>query len=126
MQGAPDVFDVTVCPLDQGQVPFYGEKGIGIAYDSQVLTELARRLQLAYLGEENLNTEMCFLHSPEVRPEFKLSFTLRDFTDFLNGALLEQEILVGSADLQPETLSIPYPKDSDVFWNLVAAGAVIR
>ena len=124
MNGTPDVFYITIRPLSEAQVPLYGQKGMGITFDPDVLTELAGRLQLSYLSEESSNTEMCFLHSPDVRPEFRISFYLRDFADFVQGVLREQGKLVGSADLGSERLPIPYPEDPDVFWRLASAGAL--
>lgn len=126
MNGTQSVFYVDLCPAGDAQVPFYGQEGLGVAFDPGVLTELARRLQLSFLPEESLNTEMCFLHSPEVRPEFKQSFNLRDFTDFLHGVLSRRIEVNDSANLRSKTIPIPYPEDPDVFWQLVAEGAVNR
>ena len=126
MNGSPDVFYVRFWPLSSAQVPFYGREKLGIAFDADVLTELARRLQLSYLPEESLNAEMCFLHSPELRPEFKLSFNLGDFTDFLNGVLSKLTDTDGSEELRSGTLPVPYPEDSDEFWKFVGSGAVNR
>jgi hypothetical protein len=126
MNRSPDVFYIQYCALSDARVPFYYHEGLGITFDPEVVTELARRLQLSFLPEESLNTDMCFLHSPELRPEFRLSLNLRDFTDFLHGVLGEQGQLRGSVDLSSKTFSIPYPEDPDEFWSLVELGALNR
>lgn len=128
MDGAlhQDVFFVALCQPGDAHLPFYGDAGLGIAYDREVLTEIARRLQLSYLPEEIVNTETCFVHSPELRSEFKSAFNLRDFTDFLNAALQDQAHRLGPSELQAGKLRIPYPENPDVFWRLVAAGQVNR
>lgn len=122
MKWSPNVFKVSLCAMSDAQVPLYGSEVFGLTYDKAVLPELARRLQLTFLGEESHNTEMCFLHSPELRPEFKVSFNLRDFTNFLNAALLGQGQVNGTEELGCGKLHIPYPEDPDFFWKLVAKG----
>ena len=120
------LFDVAFCPLNEAKFPFYGSGELGIAYNPDVLAELSRRLQLNYQPEEDLNTDMCFLHSAGLRPEFRLSFNLRDLADFINATLQDQGCSKGAAERMSKKLTIAYPQDADIFWKLVAAGEALR
>jgi hypothetical protein len=116
------LFNIAFCPLNEAQIPFYGSDELGIAFDPDVLTELARRLQLSFLPEENVNMETCFLHSHGLRPEFRVSFNLRDFAHFIHTALQEQGCTGQDVNLISKKRTIPYPQDVEAFWELVAAG----
>jgi hypothetical protein len=120
------LFDVAFCPLNEAHIPFYGSGELGIAYDPDVLSELSRRLRLNYQAEEDPNTEMCFLHSAGLRPEFRLSFNLGDLADFINATLRDQGCSEGAAELMSKKMTIAYPQDADIFWKLVAAGEALR
>jgi predicted AAA+ superfamily ATPase len=122
-----DVFYISFCQIDEGQVPLYALEGIGIRFEPTVPLEIARRLQLSYYPDGNNQTEMCYINSPEVRSEFKVSFTLQDLSDYLNATLSSatyQEQLKNTSSAQ--TVVVPFLTDLDEFWGLVEAGSRLR
>jgi predicted AAA+ superfamily ATPase len=121
-----EVFSISVCQIDEGNVPFYA-KGMGLKFEHALPFEIARRLQLSYYPEENDQTEVCFINSPEVRSEFKVSFTLMDLSDYLNGILSSPRYQEQTKNpMAAEMVIVPYPPDIEEFWALVEAGRLLR
>jgi hypothetical protein len=122
-----DVFSISFCQVSEAQVPLYRFDGKGLKVDAAVVKEIARRLQLSYIPEAEAFMSVCYLNSPEVRSEFKISFTRLDLSDYLNGVLCSavyQERLMDA--LYPDLVFIPFAADSDEFWRLVEAGRALR
>ncbi|MBW7893227.1 MAG: hypothetical protein H3C48_19870, partial [Chitinophagaceae bacterium] len=65
-------------------------------------------------------SEVCFINSEEVRPEFKLSFAPVDVFNYVSAMVKEQERngIYNTRD----ALLIPYPKDAVEFWERVRKG----
>jgi hypothetical protein len=126
-QPQKDVFSISLCQISEAQVALYRFDGKGLKVDSAVVKEIARRLQLSYVPEAEASMGLCYLNSPEVRSEFKVSFTRLDLSDYLNGVLCSavyQERLMDA--LYPDLVLIPFAADSDEFWRLVEAGRALR
>jgi hypothetical protein len=122
-----DVFSISFCPVGEAQIPFYTSSEKGLEFNAAVPTEIARHLQLTYDLQEDASTEVCYLNSPELRSEFKVSFTRLDLSDYLNAVLssaaYDEEI---KRSLNENLVFIPYETDLDVFWKLVEAGKTLR
>lgn len=73
--------------------------------------------------DEKETGNVCFAHSPELRPEFKQSFMAIDVFD-LSYAILHSSLY--SEDLKVGELKIPIPQDVAVFWKLVQIGEELR
>jgi hypothetical protein len=120
-----DVFSVQISLINEGQVPIYTVEGSGLFYDEAVPQEISRRLKLSFYAEGDVTTEMCFLNSPEVRLEFKVSFTRLDVGDYINAVLHGPDYVGNLQDLK-KAVFIPFPVDTDVFWRMVGAGQGLR
>jgi hypothetical protein len=122
-----DTFSVTLCPIMEAEVSWYTFEGKGLKYDAAVPNEIARRIQLTYQQEGYASTEVCYVNSPELRPEFKLSFTTLDLADYLNGvlcaAVYRKQLL---APKYTGLIVIPYPPNADEFWTHVQTGMRLR
>ncbi|HEX8576220.1 MAG TPA: type ISP restriction/modification enzyme [Flavobacterium sp.] len=92
-----------------------------------ILDQIATGLGLTFIPEKNTEGKVCFVNSPELRPEFRQAFTLIDILDYIYA-------IVHSAGyrekynpfLKMNFLEVPYPTDADVFWKLVAVGTELR
>lgn len=96
------------------------------AIDSGVIKKIAIDLGLSFVPEKEKESEVCFINSEEVRPEFKLSFAPVDLSDYIL-AVLHHSHNARHKPL-PETghLTIPYPKDALSFWEWVKSGEQLR
>jgi hypothetical protein len=96
------------------------------AIDPEIIQRIAANIQLSFVPEKEKESEVCFINSEEVRPEFKLSFAPVDLSDYIL-AVLHHSHHARHTSL-PETghLTIPYPKDSLAFWEWVKSGEQLR
>jgi hypothetical protein len=122
-----DTFSVSLRPIIEAQVSLYTFEGKGLNFDAAVPNEIVRRIHLAYQQEGYASTEVCYVNSPEIRPEFKVSFTTLDLADYLNGVLcaaVYRKLL--QAPMYTGLVAIPYPGNGDEFWTLVQTGMHLR
>lgn len=94
--------------------------------DADVAKEISLRLQLTYHADGNASTEMCFVNSPDIRPEFKVSFTGMDLSDYVNAWVCDVAHLEHSQEALNDFIYIPYPTNADEFWKLVEVGKALR
>lgn len=96
------------------------------AIDPGVIQRIATDLGVSFVPEKEKESEVCFINSEEVRPEFKLSFAPVDLTDYIL-AVTHRAYNARHKPL-PETgfVVIPYPKDAVGFWDLVKLGEKLR
>ncbi|GGW35694.1 type ISP restriction/modification enzyme [Arenibacter certesii] len=88
------------------------------------IEQLGNKLGLTYLTQEETESNVCFVNSPDLRDDYKTSFSSKDILDF-SYAVLHSEPYREKylAYLENDFLQLPYPKDSGVFWRLVAIGS---
>lgn len=86
----------------------------------EVVTELSKRLRLHYLEAKDSEGNVCFIHSKEVRPEFREVFTPADVAHYLIGLLKSST----ATEIAKENfyLNFPYPPNADSFWLKVDRG----
>jgi hypothetical protein len=96
------------------------------AIDPGVIQRISTDLGVSFVPEKEKESEVCFINSEEVRPEFKLSFAPVDLTDYIL-AVTHRAYNARHKPL-PETgfVVIPYPKDAVGFWDLVKLGEKLR
>lgn len=97
------------------------------AIDPGVVKKIAGDLGLSFVPVKEKESEVCFINSEEVRPEFRLSFAPVDVADYIFGASQDPENKT-MPQKSPDTalMKIPYPKDTVSFWGLVKAGEQLR
>lgn len=77
----------------------------------EVIALIEQKTGLTYIGEAYVGGAVCFANSAEVRPEYRQSFTAEDVLHYIYCALNSQP---GAA--------IPYPENSESFWELAEKG----
>lgn len=90
------------------------------AIDPGVIQKIAADLGLSFVRVKEKESEVCFMNSEEVRPEFRLSFAPVDLYHYIR-AILQDPLYKAYIEKMPEahTLNIPYPKDAVGFWEMV-------
>ncbi|HRP55606.1 hypothetical protein [Agriterribacter sp.] len=96
------------------------------ALDPAVIQKIATQLGLSFVPEKEKESEVCFINSEEVRPEFRLSFAPVDLTDYILGALHHSYNALNKPLPETGHITVPYPKDSVVFWEWVKLGERLR
>lgn len=95
----------------------------------EIVKQIATNLGLAFTNQKEQQTEgeVCFMNSPEVRPEFRTTFAAIDILDYIY-AVLHSPIYREKYKefLKIDFLKVPYPKDPATFWKLVELGGELR
>ena len=82
----------------------------------EIISKIEQNLNLVFT--EEVNTNVCFLNSTELRPEYKQSFRLNDLLDYMYAFahssfyLKSQKIIIVS--------------DTEVFWNVAKVGSDLK
>lgn len=94
--------------------------------ESELIKTFEHNLSLTFTKEKEVLSEgeVCFMNSPEVRPEFRLSFATIDILDYLYAVLYSSSYREKYNKTGfPE---VPYPTDTSIFWELAALGSELR
>lgn len=101
------------------------EKSINL--DKITINEITHILGLTYIPE-NKNGNLCFAtNNDELQDAFKQVFTASDLLDYIYAVLHSPTYIKQYKELQKEDfIKIPYPEDTDTFWQFVELGKTIR
>ena len=94
--------------------------------EPDLIKNLEQNLSLTFSREKELplEGEVCFMNSPEVRPEFRISFAPIDILDYVYAILFSSSYREKyKTNAFPE---VPYPTDTSVFWKLTTLGSKLR
>lgn len=91
--------------------------------DLEVVDGMAKKLGLTFVTENEPESNVCFINSPELRDDYKSTFTPRDVLDYFY-AVLQTPTYCQSQNV--DFSHMPHPKDSDTFWKWVQLGGQIR
>lgn len=94
---------------------------------AEVFSRIAEKTGLAFIPEKETKGRVCFINHPDVRDDFRISFSLQDVFDYVSA-------VVHSANrrechpnvLNKEVPEVPYPENANSFWNFVATGKELR
>ena len=96
-----------------------------LVIDKKIINQISEKLKLAFIRDEvkGMAGEVCFANSPEVRPEFRLTFTANDILDYVYAVIYSNEQKRDfEKNLKRNFEGIPITADTDIFWNLAALG----
>jgi predicted helicase len=100
-----------------------------IVINTNIIKQISEKLQLSFINEEEMKRmgEVCFANSPEVRPEFRLTFTSKDALDYLYAVLYSTEFHEEfDKHLKTDLKSIPIPADIFIFCKLAILGSELQ
>ncbi|GET24391.1 type ISP restriction/modification enzyme [Prolixibacter sp. NT017] len=92
-----------------------------------IVKQIAEKLGLGFVPEKEVEGNVCFVNSPEVRDDFKTTFAPIDLLDYIYAVLHSPTYREKYKEfLKIDFPRVPYPKDKDTFWQLVKLGGEIR
>ncbi|MGV3538166.1 MAG: type ISP restriction/modification enzyme, partial [Rufibacter sp.] len=95
--------------------------------DPKIVQKIAEGLGLTFVPEKESEGETCFAQSPEVRPAFRQTFAPIDLLDYIYAVLHSPSYRERYKEfLKIDFPRVPYPQDSDQFWQLAALGEELR
>ena len=93
--------------------------------NSKITDQISEKLKLAFINAEQIKRsgEVCFAASPEVRPEFRSTFTSIDTLDYVYAVLYSSAYYKNFDNyLKNDLEGIPIPTDTAIFWDIVILG----
>ena len=102
---------------------------IPIDHDSEPLQILKRieDLGLTFMRDNDYKGNVCMVNSPEVRDDYKVSFTPLDLLDYIYATLHSPSYVATYRQFPSIDFSkVPYPKNPNHFWNHVGLGSELR
>jgi predicted helicase len=95
--------------------------------DQEMAKQIATSLGLTFIDEKETESEVCFANSPDLRSEFKQSFTSMDLFDYIYAVLHSSTYRKKYKEfLKIDFPRVPYPTDRDQFWKFVKLGGELR
>ena len=98
-------------------------------FSAETIHQIATNLSLGFTKEKETPSEgeVCFANSPQVRPEFRLTFASIDISDYIYAVLNSSAYKKNyKENLKIDFPDIPYPEDTSTFWQLVMLGSELR
>lgn len=94
----------------------------------ELVTKVAEELGLIFVSEKrDQNGNVCFTNDSDVRPEFRTEFAPIDLLDYIYSVLHNPSYREKYKEfLKIDFPRVPYPKDKEKFWQLVALGSQLR
>lgn len=93
----------------------------------EIVGQIAERLGLGFVLEKEAEGNVCFINSPEVRNDFKTTFSPVDILDYIYAVLHSPAYREKYKEfLKIDFPRVPYPKDAETFWQLVEPGSELR
>lgn len=120
------IFPLYLYPEKDQQIALDGIKLRSPNLNPKIVTEIAKKLGLAFSPEKE-GANVCLANSTDVRPEYRTSFTPVDLLDYIYAVLHSPAYREKYKEfLKIDFPRVPYPKDADSFWQLVALGGELR
>jgi hypothetical protein len=96
---------------------FDASNNIITSINIEIVNLFAKSSGLVYLDEKE-SGNVCFANSQEIRAEYRQSFKLLDFLDYINAFI--HSFVYG------ESKKIIIPSETDLFWQMVKMGTALR
>ena len=94
--------------------------------DMEVVNEIAEKLGLTFVFDKETESNVCFINSPEIRDDYKSTFTTTDILDYFYAVLQTPAYSRYLNSRNFDFSHIPHPNDPDVFWKCVRLGGQLR
>lgn len=85
------------------------------------------RFGLSFVPEKEPEGTVCYLNNPEVRADYKFTFTRLDVLDYIYAVMLSRSFREKYTAIDgKEFPSVPFPRNSETFWKVVELGGKLR
>jgi predicted helicase len=95
--------------------------------NSKIISQIAKNLNLTFVPEKEPEGNVCYINNPEVRNDFKTTFAPIDLLDYIYAVLHSPAYREKYKEfLKIDFPRVPYPTNSETFWQLVELGGQLR
>ena len=122
------VFPLYLYPESSGQQTTSNEPQTRIPnLASEIVSKIEESLQLTFVPEKENGGNVCMADSEEVRNDYKTTFAPIDLLDYIYAILHSPEYREKYKEfLKIDFPRVPYPENSEKFWELVKLGGELR
>ena len=93
----------------------------------QIINHIEKNLGLTFVAESEGEGNVCLANSPEVRDNYRDSFTPLALLDYIYAVLHSPSYAEKHEKyIKVDFARVPYPKKVDTFWQMVALGGDLR
>ena len=127
MQGAESIFPLYLYPETNNQQNAFESSVDRVPnLNMEIVNEIAKGLGLAFTPEKE-DGNVCLANDKDVRSEFRTTFAPIDLLDYIYAVLHSPTYRETYKEfLKIDFPRVPYPKDSNIFWQLVQLGGELR
>ena len=94
---------------------------------SEIINEFEKSINLRFVPQNEVELNVCFANSSEVRPEYRDTFASINILEYIYAVLHSSTYRETNKDFLKLNFSqLPFPKDAKTFWKLVKLGGKIR
>ncbi|RTZ09849.1 DNA methyltransferase [Flavobacterium sp. GSP27] len=120
-------FPLYLYPEPNVQQTLDGDKARIPNLNPDIVKQIANGLGMTFINEKEIESNVCFANSYEVRPEFKQSFAPIDLLDYIYAVLHSPTYRENYKEfLKIDFPRVPVPPDHLEFWKLVKLGGELR
>ncbi|MDE3742517.1 type ISP restriction/modification enzyme [Maribacter polysaccharolyticus] len=117
--------------MEIGELAYKGGRKTkkNIPYDQypKFIDQLAEKLQLTFVAIKDMDCNVCFVNSPEIRDDFRTNFAAVDILDYIHAVWHSPNYREKYKEfLKMDVPLVPYPKEAATFWKLAKLGGEIR
>ncbi|GGA85546.1 hypothetical protein GCM10008015_27850 [Flavobacterium palustre] len=94
--------------------------------DAAVLKTIEEIIKIPFVEEEFEVGAVCFETDEDLRPDFKLQFTIDDVVNYIYAIVFRLYSKENTKNLSILDLKIPYPKNAASFWEDSSIGKKFR
>jgi predicted helicase len=95
--------------------------------NAKIVNQIAKKLGLTFVPEKEPVGQVCYINNPEVRNDFKTTFAPIDLLDYIYAVLHSPAYREKYKEfLKIDFPRVPYPANSETFWQLVELGGQLR
>lgn len=125
-RGGEVVFPIYLYPETTCQQSILNEVVRTPNLNMEIVNEIAKGLSLQFIPEKE-EGNVCLANDKDVRSEFRTTFAPIDLLDYIYAVLHSPTYRETYKEfLKIDFPRVPYPKDSNIFWQLVQLGGELR
>lgn len=92
-----------------------------------LINQIFKKFNLTFISKKETNGNICFANNPELRNEFRTTFSATDVLNYINAISYSSSYKdKNKSHLMSNCKNLPTPHNQDTFWKLVIWGGKIK
>ena len=110
-----------------GEGNLFSKQKTNLKLNPGIVSQIAEKLGLSFVSAKDTKSNVCFANNTDLRTDYKTTFASIDILDYITAVLHSPTYREKHKDfLKIDFPKVPYPKNTETFWELVNLGSKIR